>query len=147
MLPRSLGEPKYAHRPIRWPTKQNLQTQIEQIKAASQPANLSKTSSANVASANQPKAVQGVNTSIRQSGTNRIVTVHFTRGLDPFFQSVNVYLKLGNQQPSFVTSSSTSPIVFTTPKTTASATVIVQSAGNWGPSPITSSPTSSLRLT
>jgi hypothetical protein len=134
----------YGQRPIRWPVQSNLQTQIQQIKGASQPSNLGTLS--NVQSANMPKAVTGVRTTARISGSQRVVTVSFNRSPDPFFQKVNIYMAQGSQPPVLVTSSPTSPITFTTPKNAASSTIFVQSEGNWGPMPLASSPSASLRL-
>ena len=136
----------YGLRPIRWPLQPNLQTQIQQIKAASQPSSLSPVAVAPVVSANMPKAVQSVGTAVRISGSQRQVTVRFTRSPDPFYQSVNIYLRQGNQQPVLIASSPTSPITFSVAKTSAAATVFVQTQGNWGPMPLSSSPSASLRL-
>jgi hypothetical protein len=137
-------KPTYGQRPIRWPLQPNLQTQIQQIKGASQPTNLG--TSSTVQSANMPKAVTGVRTTARLSGSQRVVTVSFNRSPDAFFQKVNIYMAQGSQPPVLVTSSPTSPITFTTAKNPASSTIFVQSEGNWGPIPLSSSPSASLRL-
>jgi len=139
-----LPSPNFSERPIRWPLQPNLQTQIQQIKAASQPT--SQGALANVSSANMPKAVQGLRTTVRQSGSQRLVTVSFTRGVDPFYQKINLYLKQGNAQPVLITSSTTSPITFTTNKSVAATTIFAQTEGNWGPMPLSSGPSASLRL-
>jgi len=146
MRPPSFPTPAYAQTPIRWPLQPNLQTQIQQIKAASQPSSLSPLAVAPIISANMPKAVQVIGTSVRASGNQRLVTVRFTRSPDPFYQAVNVYLRQGSQPPVLVASSPTSPISFSVPKTMAAATVFVQTQGNWGPMPLSLSPSSSLRL-
>jgi hypothetical protein len=72
--------------------------------------------------------------------------VSFNRSPDAFFQKVNIYMAQGSQPPVLVTSSPTSPITFTTAKNPASSTIFVQSEGNWGPIPLSSSPSASLRL-
>jgi hypothetical protein len=144
MHPYPLGDPKLNRTPFHWPAQPNLQTQIQQIKGASQPTNLG--SLATVQSANMPKAVIGVRTTVRLNGNQRMVTVSFARNPDPFFQKVNVYLAQGAQPPILITSSPTSPITFSTPKNGASSTIFVQSEGNWGPIPLAQSPSASLRL-
>ncbi len=141
-----LPSPPYGRNPIRWPVQPNLQTQIQQIKAASQSSSLSPVAVAPVTSANMPKAVQNVGAAVKASGSQRVVTVRFTRSPDPFYQAVNVYLRQGNQQPVLVASSPTSPISFSVSKTLAASTVFVQTQGNWGPMPLSSSPSAALRL-
>jgi hypothetical protein len=139
-----LPNPNWQTKPIRWPSQP--QTQIQQIKGASQPSSLSSVGVNQVASANQPKAVLNVRTNIRQSSSQRIVTVSFTRAVDPFYQKVNIYLKQGSNPPILITSSPTSPITFTTGKTTAASTIVAQTEGNWGPMPLNQSPSASLHL-
>jgi hypothetical protein len=141
-----LPSPKFNTRPIRWPVQPNLQTQIQQFKGASQPSALSPVGLNQVTSANMPKPVQIVKATVTKSGTQRIVMVSFLRSPDPFFQKVNVYLRQGTQQPILVTASPTSPITFTLPKTNAVSVISVQTEGNWGPIPLSQSPTRAISL-
>jgi hypothetical protein len=146
MLVHPLGNPKYPNQQIRWPAREGLQTQIQQFKGASQPSALTTNGVSQVASANQPKAVLGLRTTVGQSGSLRRVTVSFTRAVDPFFQKVNVYLKQGSSPPILVTSSPSSPITFMTNRSTAASTIFAQTEGNWGPMPLQQSPSISLHL-
>jgi hypothetical protein len=133
---RPMPTPEFSRRPIRWPVSQNLQTQIQQLKAASTGAPLPGNS---VLSPNLPQAVLGINTSIKSSGSLRTVTVSFTRGPDALFQQANVYLKQGSGSPILVASSPTSPITFTTTKTVSPSSIVVQTQGNWGSLPLSAS--------
>lgn len=140
------GEPKYLHTPIRWPRIPDLQTQIQQIKGASQPSSLSQTGIFQAASANMPKAVTGVVSTMRQAGSQRIVTISFKQNPDPFFQKVNIYFRQGSNPPILITSSPSSPVTFTLSKSVLASTIFVQSEGNWGPIPLSQSPSCALRL-
>lgn len=75
------------------------------------------------------------------------VTVSF--GHDPgdyYFSTAKIYIKYGTAAPVFVSEGSKSPIQFTVTRTSAPSTVIVVSAGNWGSTPISSSPARSISL-
>lgn len=143
---RPIGTPNLGQNPIRWPELPELRTRLQQIQAASVPSRLSPSKSAQVSSANQPQPVSNLQISVRPSGSSRQVTVSFLHPQDPFFQKVNIYLVQGTGNPALMTSSTTSPVTFTVPKSALSSSVLVQSEGNWGPMPLSLSPGKMVRL-
>jgi len=147
MLPRPLGDPTFRRSPIRWPARgAHLQTQIQQIKGASQPSRLSPTGVTQLASQNMPKSVIGLSVTVHPSGSQRSLIVSFIRAPDVFFNKVNVYLRQGTQPPVLIAASPISPINVSLPKSQSPSVIIVQSEGNWGPIPLSKSPSQSVRL-
>lgn len=134
---------------IRWPSAIALRTDIRQAQASSQPTQLSSSQPGiqSINSINVPKPVPVIGVTSRLSGGNRVVTVSFLNNpSDPNFQKVNVHLKLGGSLPVHIVSGTTSPIVFTVPRTRQPAVILLQTEGNWGPHPLQISPCRSISL-
>ena len=108
-------------------------TPIQQIKAAGQTDRGQTTQGL-------PLPVSKVSVAIIKSGTNRTLRVSFTENpSDPYFTNAQVYIKQGSGTPTLL-ASGRSPIVVTLPKSTVSAIVTVVSNGNWGSTPLETSP-------
>ena len=94
-----------------------------------------------------PKLVSNVRAKIAKKGTVRNVTVTFTQNAnDPYFTHAEIYLRLGSTNPNLVAKGNSSPLTFSTTATTTPATVIISSVGNWGSTPINSSPVAAIDL-
>jgi hypothetical protein len=145
-----LGSPgRILTEPVRWPRFAQVGTQIRQVTTAAQPAQVQNgLGSANVSTINQPKPVSilRVNTAIVNETVKRINVSFLQNSGDPNYQKVNVYLKIGKALPVLAASGTTSPIAVNVTRTTASATVLVQAEGNWGPHPLENSPSKSINL-
>lgn len=120
-------------------------TRNRQVQTAGQPTQ--PVTQQTVKTINQPQPVSNVAVRVTRSGTQRNVSVSFQANTsDPNFQKVNIHLKLGPALPVVVAQGTKSPVVFSVPKSSSSATVLVQAEGNWGPHPLQNSPSRSLSL-
>lgn len=112
---------------------------IQQIKAAGLTARAANTQGV-------PQVVSNVSISISKSGANRSMRVSFIQNPnDPYFDKAHLYIQQGNNNPTLV-ASGTSPIVATLPKSNAPVTVHVVSSGNWGTTPLSTSPSKAVSL-
>lgn len=98
-----------------------------------------------------PRHVSGVSASISnaQAGSTNTVKVLFTRDpSDAQFSGVTVYITgyQGNGAPVQVASGTESPISFVLNNTGESISIAVQATGNGGSAPMTSAPTTGVRL-
>lgn len=134
--------------PIHWPTES--EDRIQQTKTGSKPQvqTLPGTARPRVNARTVPRPVNNVRINRAQAGANQHkVTVSFIQHpSDIYFQRVAVYLKQGNGEPTQVAGGSTSPISFTTNKTSAPSQVMVQSVGAWGATPIHRAPSHIVHL-
>lgn len=118
----------------------HLQSQIAQVKSAGLV-----TISPNTQGV--PKTLSNVSVTVKKVGTQRRVTVAFIGNPnDVYFTHAEVYLQIGQSNPSLVAQGSSSPLSFTVSSTNTPAVVIVVSSGNWGRTEISSSPSASLTL-
>lgn len=98
-----------------------------------------------------PKHVTDVSTSMAnaQTGSTSTVTVTFRRDpADKTFGGVTVYVKgyQGNQTPVQIAQSSDSPLSFVLNNTGEAVSVIVQAGGNGGAAPLSTAPSSGVKL-
>jgi len=108
-------------------------TPIQQIKAAG-------LTSRGATTQGLPQPVSNVSIAIVKSGASRTLRVSFTQNpSDPYFTNAQVYIKQGSGTPTLL-ASGTSPIIVTLPQSNASAIVTVVSNGNWGSTPLETSP-------
>ena len=141
--------------PIKWPSRQEVKDQIQQLKTSARPQVNSVISSPyhftrpRVNARTIPAPISNVlvrHTPIQGTNQHR-VTVSFTHNpQDSYFQAASIYLKQGGREPVLVGGGTKSPLTFTTNKTTEASTVIVQSAGNWGSTLPHQSPSKQVRL-
>ena len=142
--------------PIKWPSRQEVKDQIQQLKTSGRPQVNSVISSpyhftrprVNARTVPVPLSNVLVRHSPIQGTSQHRVTVSFTHNpQDAYFQSVNIYLKQGGREPVLVAGGSKAPLTFATSKTSEASTVIVQSTGNWGSTLVHQSPSKGVRLT
>ena len=128
-------------RAIHWPEPQHMQNQVQQLRINAQ-------STAPQIQALTPKTVSHLRVArVASDAPSHQLSVQFSRNpADKYFQAVNVYLKAGKNQPVLLTSGTHSPIKVSVQKTSAASSIIVQSAGNWGNSPLNASPSRAIRL-
>ncbi len=124
--------------------------QIQQLKAAGVTGGLPSANPQTKSPNTQglPQVVTGLSVSKRNVSASQVsLTVSFAHNPgDPYFSTARVYIKYGSAAPILVSEGSKSPIQFTVPRISTPSTVIVVSAGNWGSTPISSSPARSIRL-
>jgi hypothetical protein len=139
--------------PILWPVDQHKSNQIQQTKGSAKPltTNVRPTTQPNqsrVSPRTTPKPVNNVRVVTKPAvNGQKTITVQFNHpGGDQYFAGANVYLKKGKGQPAQVASGAKSPLTFTMPVSTAPHTVIVTSQGNWGETPVLSSPSARVRV-
>jgi len=140
---------KVPHDNIRWPLAIGLRTEIRQAQASSQPQQLSNTQPGiqSALSINTPQPVSVLGISTKVSGASKIVTVSFLNNpSDSNFQKVNVHLRLAGGLPVHIVSGTTSPIVFTVPRTRQPGVILLQAEGSWGPHPLQNSPSQPVNL-
>ena len=125
-------------------------TQIQQLKAAGITGGLPSANPQTKSPSTQglPQVVKNLSVSKKNiSATQVQLTVSFGHNPgDPYFSTARVYIKYGSAAPILVSEGSQSPIQFTIPRVSTPSTVIVVSAGNWGSTPVSSSPARSIRL-
>jgi hypothetical protein len=93
-----------------------------------------------------PLVVSNVSIAVSKSGSNRTLRVSFTQNPgDPYFVNAQAYIKQGNGTPTLL-ASGISPIVVTIPKNSGPAIVTVVSNGNWGSTPLETSPGTAVSL-
>ena len=128
-------------------------TQIQQLKTAgtlAKPSVFQPSGASTISPGSQglPQVVKlgSIGRKILPNGQIQI-SVQFTRNpADQNFQSAAIYLKQGTNQPALITSSATSPAVFTVPRSNLAAAVIVQSVGNFGALTLANSPAAAVKL-
>jgi hypothetical protein len=115
-----------------------MQTQVQLVKSASQPARISVDAAVqSVSNANMPQAVPITGISNRTIGANKLINISFSRNAgDPFFQKVNVHFQQGTGEPTIIASGTTSPISITLPRSGVISRIFVQPEGNWGALPL-----------
>lgn len=93
-----------------------------------------------------PQAVNNLSVSVAKSGAMRTMRVSFIQNpSDPYFSTAHVYVQQGTAQPTLV-ASGISPVSVSLPQTNAPAKVTVVSSGNWGATPLASSPGKAVSL-
>jgi hypothetical protein len=95
-----------------------------------------------------PKAVQNVTIRKKIISTTQVqLTVMFTMNPgDPFFTTAKIYMRLGTANPVVVGEGALSPLNVIVTRTSVPATFFVQSVGNWGSTPLSTSPAQSISL-
>lgn len=112
---------------------------IQQIKAAG-------ITSRGATTQGLPQQVRNVSAVVVKSGTNRTIRVSFTENpSDPYFNTAQLYVQQGSDNPTLV-ASGTSPITATLPSTKSPVIFRVVSSGNWGSTPLETSPGSVVSL-
>jgi hypothetical protein len=139
--------------PILWPISQHVSNQVQQTKGSAKPftTNVRPTTQPNqsaVSPRTTPAKVSHVRVVTKPAvNGQKQITVQFNHpGGDPYFAGANIYLKKGKGQPAMVASVAKSPATFTVPVSTAPHSIVVSSVGNWGETPVNSSPSARVRL-
>jgi hypothetical protein len=87
-----------------------------------------------------PQPVSNVSVSVARSGTLRTLRVTFAQNPgDLYFTGAQVYVKQGTGSPTLLASGQ-SPIIVTLNASSAPALLTVVSNGNWGSTPLATSP-------
>jgi hypothetical protein len=135
--------------PFSWPGDHSAITQIQSLKAAGKSANpLVKSPGTQ----GLPKVVSNLNVAKKNLSSTQVqLTVSFTHNVgDPYFTSAQIYIRYGSgvsgKPPVLVSGGSQAPIVFTVTRTKVPTTVIVVSTGNWGSTPISTSPSKQVNI-
>jgi hypothetical protein len=106
---------------------------IQQIKAAG-------LTSRGATTQGLPQPVSNLSVSISKSGSSRLLRISFTQNPgDPYFVNAQAYIKQGIGTPTLLASGA-SPIIVTLPQSDSPAIVTVVSNGNWGSTPLETSP-------
>ena len=132
------------------PGSHTATTQIAQIKAAGitggQPSANPQTKSPNTQGL--PQAVTNLRVAKQNiSATQVRLTISFGHNPgDPYLETVKIYQKTSDGNPVQVAAGNQSPIVLTATRTSKPTTIIAQSSGNWGSTPINSSPSKSVDI-
>jgi hypothetical protein len=134
---------------ILWPWDRTTSTQVQRLKTAAVTSNITPSNKiASPSTQGLPQIVKNVSVQKRiVDATHISVTISFTHNAnDPYFSGVQIYIRLGSNNPSLVSSGAQSPITFTVARTKLSASFVVQSVGNWGTTDLNRSPVQSVSL-
>jgi hypothetical protein len=83
---------------------------------------------------------------VTKSGNNRILRVSFTQNpSDPYFTDADLYIRQGTGNSTQI-AMGTSPIIATVPKSNVPTIITVVSSGNWGVTPLATSPSVAVSL-
>jgi hypothetical protein len=95
-----------------------------------------------------PKVVSNIAIRKKIISTTQVqLTISFTMNPnDVFFTTAKIYLRLGTANPVVVGEGALSPLTVTVTRTHTPATFFVQSVGNWGSTPLSTSPAQSVSL-
>ena len=111
-------------------------SQVQQIKSATQSPSPTQ---------GVPQPLQNLQVTRVRQGSNVLVRVAFTSNpSDPNFKGAQVVLQQGSGAPTTIASGTTSPMIFTVPRSTAAASVTAQSTGSWGDATVAESPARAL---
>ena len=138
--------------PLLWPQRHFQAAQIQQTKGSAKPqaTNINPTTlpaQSSVSPRTTPASVSNVRVVLRSSSGQKQVTVQFTHPSgDPYFQGANIYLRHSGKQPTQVAGGAQSPLTFNVANNSAPHSVYVTSFGNWGETPVLTSPAQPVRL-